>query len=186
MSRVREQAGQAEPVNRHLARIVLYAFLLAFLAARVTVLLIMSRRIPDLYLYLGGTHVHHLNHGIFLLAAVGAYLLLGNPAGRRLTVAAALYGVGLALTFDEFGMWLHLGGGYWQRASWDAIGVVAAALGLLAYAPRRGQSRPCHWWGGGVVLFATGVFVALLVESFSYAGRLLEPRLIEVEQRAPR
>jgi hypothetical protein len=27
----------------------------------------------------------------------------------------------MALTFDEFGMWLHLGGSYWQRASFDAV-----------------------------------------------------------------
>ena len=64
------------------------------------VFLIVSRRIPDVYPHLGGTHVHHLNYGI----------------GR----AATLYGVGLALTFDEFGLWLHLGGGYWQRASFAA------------------------------------------------------------------
>jgi hypothetical protein len=34
----------------------------------------------------------------------------------------------MALTFDEFGMWLHLGGSYWQRASIDASIVVAALL----------------------------------------------------------
>ena len=31
---------------------------------------------PDLYLFLGQTHIHHLNYGIFLLSGVGAYLLL--------------------------------------------------------------------------------------------------------------
>jgi cytochrome bd-type quinol oxidase subunit 2 len=91
--------------DAHLARVVLIAFLLTFIAARVVVFLIMSRRIPDLYLRLGGTHVHHLNHGIFLLAAVGAYLLFFRPEGRRQSIAALVYGIGLALTFDEFGMW---------------------------------------------------------------------------------
>ena len=38
------------------------------------VLLIMARRMPNLYFFLRGTHVHHLNYGIFLLAGVGAYL----------------------------------------------------------------------------------------------------------------
>jgi hypothetical protein len=70
--------------RRHLARVSVFAFLLVFAAARVSVLLIMSRRIPDLYLYVGGTCVHHLNHGIFLLSGGGAYLLLGRPAGRIL------------------------------------------------------------------------------------------------------
>jgi hypothetical protein len=178
-----KQAREAEPTHHHLARVILFAFLLAFVAARVSVLLIMSSRLPDLYLYVGGTHVHHLNYGIFLLAGVGACLLLGRPAGRRLTGVAVLYGVGLALTFDEFGMWLHLGGSYWQRASWDAMGVLAAALGLLAYSPSLKQCRPCHWWGGAVALVAAGVFFALLAESFAYAGRLLEPKLIQMERR---
>jgi hypothetical protein len=34
---------------------------MTFMAARTIVFLIVSRRIPDLYLYLGGTHIHHLN-----------------------------------------------------------------------------------------------------------------------------
>src|SRR5688572_30741649 len=87
-----------------MARRVLAAFVGTFVAARVVVFLIMSRRVPDLFLHVGGTHVHHLNYGIFLLSGVGAYLLFGRPAGRRLSAAAVAYGVGLALTFDEFGM----------------------------------------------------------------------------------
>jgi hypothetical protein len=50
-----------------LGRIVLFSFLLTFILARVVVFLIMSHRLPDLYLHLGGTHIHHLNYGIFLL-----------------------------------------------------------------------------------------------------------------------
>jgi hypothetical protein len=98
-----------------LARTILVSFVLTFIAARITVFLIVSRRIPDIYLHLGGTHVHHLNYGIFLLTGVGAYLLLIRPAGGPLIAAACIYGVGTGLTFDEFGLWLHLGGGYWQR-----------------------------------------------------------------------
>jgi hypothetical protein len=48
------------------------------MAARVVVFLIMSRRIPDLYLHLGGNHVHHLNYGIFLLSGIDAYLLFSG------------------------------------------------------------------------------------------------------------
>jgi hypothetical protein len=84
--------------------------------------------IPDFYVHVGGTHVHHLNFGIVLLSAVGALLLFAAPTGRALDLTALAYGVGLALTFDEFGMWLHLGGSYWQRASFDAIIVVGSVL----------------------------------------------------------
>ena len=40
-----------------IARIVLVAFLITFMAARVLVFLIASRRIPDLFLHVGGTHI---------------------------------------------------------------------------------------------------------------------------------
>ena len=59
----------------------------------------------------------------------------GVPLERR-GLRALLYGLGMALTFDEFGMWLNLGGGYWQRASFDAVIVVLTAFGLIAFAPR--------------------------------------------------
>ena len=93
----------------HLARIVFFVFLLTFMLARIVVFLIMSRRFPDLFLYVGGTHIHHLNYGIFLLAGLGAYFLFGKPEGRSLKMAAVIYGIGMALTFDEFGMWGSVG-----------------------------------------------------------------------------
>jgi hypothetical protein len=121
--------------TNHLARLVLLTFIVTFVTSRALVILIMSRTMPDLFLHVGGTHVHHLNYGIFLLSAVGGYLIFGKPQGTKLDITAILYGIGLALTFDEFGMWVHLGGSYWQRASYDAVTTVAAVLGLIAYAP---------------------------------------------------
>jgi hypothetical protein len=166
------------------ARRILASFVLTFTAARVVVFLIVSRRIPDLYLHLGGTHVHHLNYGIFLLAAVGGYFLLGNPNDSMLGRMATLYGVGLALTFDEFGLWLHLGGGYWQRASFDAVVVIAALLGLFLIAPRLRSFRLHHWATAIVLGVATVVFGVLLVDSFNYADRLLL-RVQIIEQSRP-
>jgi hypothetical protein len=114
-------------LNVHkLARMALFGFILTFVAARVCVLLIMSRTFPNFYFFLKGTHVHHLNYGIFLLAAVAGYAVFRRPVGRAAEATALLYGIAMALTFDEFGMWLHLGGSYWQRASVDAVILVAA------------------------------------------------------------
>src|SRR5690348_4746749 len=114
-----------------LARVALFGFLLTFILARVVVFLIMSRLIPNMYFFLQGTHVHHLNYGIFLLAAVGGYSVFRRPIGRAADLTALMYGVAMGLTFDEFGMWLHLGGSYWQRASVDAVIVVAGVFGLV-------------------------------------------------------
>ncbi len=168
-----------------LARIVLYAFLMTFIAARTVVLLIMSRRLPDLYLYVGGTHVHHLNYGIFLLSLVGAYLLFAHPTGHALSGAGALYGVGLGLTFDEFGMWLNLGGSYWQRASWDAVVIIAGLLALAAFAPAVKQFRPRHWWSAALMAVATLLVSCLLYESLKHAGHAAMPRLLELESQSP-
>lgn len=171
--------------ERRRARLVLFAFLLTFIASRVLVYLIMARRVPDLYFHLGGTHVHHLNYGIFLLVGVGAYLLFARGAATHLSLVAVLYGIGLGLTFDEFGMWLHLGGGYWQRASFDAVVVVASALGLLGFAPPMAQWKPRDTVGAVTLALAILLFGWLLRESFRYAARE-QPRFERLEQDGPR
>lgn len=175
------QTGPSRPsVNsKHLQRIVLMCFVVTFACARLLVLLIMDRAIPDLYLHLGGTHVHHLNYGIFLLSVVGAILLFARPSGRLLDLVAALYGVGLALTFDEFGMWLHLGGSYWQRASFDAVTVVGAALALAAYMP------PIRAWTPR--RFAWAILLLCLLGAFFWRLSLspIVPALHQIESRGP-
>jgi hypothetical protein len=163
----------SDPVAQVIVRVILVAFVLTFIAARIIVFLIVSRRLPDIYLPLGGTHVHHLNYGILLLSLVGGYLLLVRPADRRLRKAAAVYGVGLGLTFDEFGLWVHLGGSYWQRASFDAVVVVGSLLMLIAAAPHLSQFKPHHWFTAVTLALATAVFGVMLVDSFKYADRLL-------------
>lgn len=167
------------------AREVLVAFLFTFIAARVLVYLIMTRHIHDLYLHMGGTHVHHLNYGIFLLSFVGGYLIFGQPAGTLLSLASVLYGVGLALTFDEFGMWLHLGGPYWQRESFDAIVVIAAVLFLFAAAPSIRRFRPRHWATTIALLAALGLFGYILADGTRHFGRRLAPHLHQIEESGP-
>lgn len=116
-----------------LARISLFGFIGTFILARVFVFLIMSKAMPNMYFFMGKTHVHHLNYGIFLLVAVGGYSVFRRPAGKKAELTALLYGVALGLTFDEFGMWLNLGGSYWQRVSVDAVVVVSAVLALIGF-----------------------------------------------------
>ena len=173
-----------EPVaaeSAQLARLALFGFILTFIAARTVVLLIMSHRMPNLYFFLRGTHVHHLNYGIFLLAGVGAFLLFRvcGPRDRRL--AALAYGIAMALTFDEFGMWLHLGGSYWQRASVDAVIVVAAVLGLIAFASAIRSFESRHVKASIAILIALMVFGAVLYDASLRIGRLEGPRLEALE-----
>jgi hypothetical protein len=163
-----EAHHRRETVHR-LARMSLFGFLMTFILARVFVLLIMSKAMPNLYFFMGGTHVHHLNYGIFMLSAVAGYSVFRRPTGRAAEITALLYGVAMGLTFDEFGMWLHLGGSYWQRASVDAVIVVSAFLGLMAFAVTLKRLESHHFWlflallvavaGFGVVLYIGGLHI---------------------------
>ena len=180
MSVTPNSSGHEETSDR-LARRALFAFALTFILSRALVFLIMSRSIPNLFLFLQGTHVHHLNYGIFLLAIVGGYTLFRRPDGRAAEFAATAYGFALALTFDEFGMWLHLGGSYWQRASLDAVIVVAAVIGLVAFAPSLKRLESRHFWGFTVLLLALVGFGVVVVVAGGHLGALVGPTLRELE-----
>ncbi|MGA3172260.1 MAG: hypothetical protein ABSE62_14740 [Chthoniobacteraceae bacterium] len=178
------QSPPASPAKR-LARVVFTTFLLTFIASRVLVILIMAQKVPDLFLHMGGTHVHHLNYGIFLLSAVGAILLFAplNDKGRWWVALA--YGFGMALTFDEFGMWLHLGGSYWQRASFDAVIVILSLLGVIAFRPPLNRMRSHHWAVGGVTLVSVAVFYWMLFKSLHLAEAKVGPKLHSIEESGP-
>jgi len=81
---------------------------------------------------LRGRHIHHLVWGILLLLLTGYGRLtracLGHGMVRLLSM---LYGVGSALTLDEFALWLNLRDVYWGREgreSFEALALFGAAL----------------------------------------------------------
>jgi hypothetical protein len=164
-----------------LARRALFGFIVTFIAARIVVLLIMSNRMPNLYFFMRGTHVHHLNYGIFLLAGVSGYLLFSARCDQDLKRAALGYGVAMALTFDEFGMWLHLGGSYWQRASVDAVIIVAAVLALIGFATAARNFEARHLKAFIVLLIALAAFSVVLYDTSVHIGRVEGPRLEALE-----
>ena len=175
-----EHTFHREPIH-HLARITLFGFLLTFILSRVMVFLIMSDEMPNFYFFLHGTHVHHLNYGIFLLASVCGYSVFRRPMGRASEITALLYGVSLGLTFDEFGMWLHLGGSYWQRASVDMVIVVAALLGLVGFATTLRQFESKHLWASVVLVIVLAGFGVALYTAGAHLGHVMGPRLQDLE-----
>ncbi len=169
-------------LNVHkLARLALFGFILTFILARAFVFLIMSHEIPNFYFFLQGTHVHHLNYGIFLLAAAGGYGVFRRPNGRAAEVTALVYGVAMALTFDEFGMWLHLGGSYWQRASVDAVIIVAAVLALCSYMRSLERFEAHHRVASIIVLLALAGFAAVVYSAGLRLGDVVGPKLHDLE-----
>ena len=86
---------------------------------------------PNLFLTVRGVHVHHFTLGVFLLALVG-FASLVSPK-RAQPWLAAVYGVGLALAFDEFGMWLRLTTNYNLDQSEDVMVGILAFLVIAVY-----------------------------------------------------
>jgi len=164
-----------------LARRALFGFIVTFVLSRVFVFLIMADEMPNLYFFLHGTHVHHLNYGIFLLAAVCGYSVFRRPIGRTAEITALLYGVAMGLTFDEFGMWLHLGGSYWQRASVDAVIVVTALFGLIAFARSLKHFEARHFWAFIVLLTVLAGFGVVLYTTGNRLGNVMGPTLHDLE-----
>ena len=86
----------------------------------------------------GGTHIHHMVWGIFLLLAVGYVRFLRDCVGAGPTpvwlarLMAAAYAAGAALTLDEFTLWLNMRDVYWQLQGWESITAVLIFAGLLS------------------------------------------------------
>ena len=175
-----EHPIRRETVHK-LARHALFSFIITFALARVMVFLIMSKTAPNMYFFLSGTHVHHLNYGIFLLSAVAGYSVFRRPVGRPAEITALLYGVAMGLTFDEFGMWLHLGGSYWQRASVDAVIVVSAVFGLFAFARSLERIEKHHFWAFTVLLVVLAGFAVVLYTTGDRLGDMVGPTLRDLE-----
>ncbi len=112
--------------------LVLVAFLSTFVIVRPgTNLMKSGRKIPVVgRVVVKGTHVHHLVPGIILLLVSG---YLGVAIDRsRLDYVAIAFGIGAALTLDEFALWLNLRDVYWEREGRRSIDAVIAASAILA------------------------------------------------------
>ncbi|MGA3266642.1 MAG: hypothetical protein ABSE16_07460 [Verrucomicrobiota bacterium] len=164
-----------------LARRTLFGFILTFVLSRMFVFLIMAKDMPNLYFFMHGTHVHHLNYGIFLLSAVCGYSVFRRPTERAAEVTALLYGVAMGLTFDEFGMWLHLGGSYWQRASVDAVIVLAALFALVSFARSLKKFESRHLWAFAVLVVVVLGFGVAIYAAGCHLGTVVGPQLEQME-----
>lgn len=146
------------PTNRKLIAIITSSFLVTFAVARLFVYLVLGHLLPNFFLEVRGVHVHHFTYGVFILAGVGLYAILRRPevTTRVYRTMTMIYGVGLALTFDEFGMWIRLEDDYWVRQSYDAVIIVVLILVNLAY------YRSVLSWGREILAFFKNFFARVL------------------------
>jgi hypothetical protein len=82
----------------------------------------------------GGLHIHHLVWGILILILVGYVWLIEQGVGSNwiASVTALLFGVGAALTLDEFALWLNLQDVYWTGTGRESIDAVIIFISLLS------------------------------------------------------
>ncbi|MBA2669805.1 MAG: hypothetical protein H0U67_05480, partial [Gemmatimonadetes bacterium] len=114
---------------------LLIAFLATFALVRFITHSIRAGRFKRVFrnVSAGGTHLHHLVPGIILMLVCG-YLAIALPPGFAREPVAIGFGIGMALTLDEFALWLHLEDVYWAkegRQSVDAVIIVATILVLI-------------------------------------------------------
>ena len=85
----------------------------------------------------GGLHIHHLVWGILLLLIIGYLWLfqvgtgLGESSALASCITSVLYGVGAALTLDEFAIWLNVRDVYWAKEGRESIDAVILFGALL-------------------------------------------------------
>src|SRR6266850_8076966 len=116
-------------MSRNTAVRIAAAFVLTVAAARLVSLLVPRfhwEPIP-------GMHIHHYVYGIFILTAAGYFALIFKGARATMWIAL-LYGLGVGLTFDEFGFWIDppfVRGVRWNTNGLLIVIVMLAAAGLL-------------------------------------------------------
>jgi hypothetical protein len=145
------------------------AVLVTFLVTRTVTRLIRSGSGSGVGLgnfSVAGVHVHHQVFGIVIIIGTGIVLVSVQPQGAALDVAAAVFGVGVGLTVDEFALWLHLEDVYWTREgrkSVDAIFCVLVVTGVLIGGVDfvSGQIGTAAWWSS-VALVAVNLSFSVI------------------------
>jgi hypothetical protein len=158
-SRVKIPIGTAELSLRPMMWMFL-AILITFLVTRLVTRMIRSgsgARAGLSNVRIAGHHIHHQVFGILIIIGTGILLVSEVPRGAALDGAAAVFGVGVGLTFDEFALWLHLEDVYWTdqgRKSVDAIFCVLVITGTLIGGTDfvTGRIGTTAWWSSvGVI-----------------------------------
>jgi len=114
------------------------SFFVTFASVRGMVYCITHQIPPFHFIFVDGRHIHHLVFGILILLAVGYVWLCDVGTGVEgasvlaSRVTSILYGLGAALTLDEFALWLNLRDVYWSREGRSSIDAVILFGSLLA------------------------------------------------------
>ena len=99
--------------------LILISFLITFAIIRIITHLqklnILPNQSNDIF------HIHHLVPGIILLLISGYIGISFWSVHKLRTLMAVLFGIGAALTIDEFALWLYFKDVYWAKQGRDSI-----------------------------------------------------------------
>jgi hypothetical protein len=166
------------------------SFLLTFVGVRILVHRIVNHEGRLQWVVIHGTHIHHLVWGILILLLVGYGWLLDlgrshSPLSIFLSRLMSVgFGVGAALTLDEFSIWLDLEpNAYWSdagRLNIDAIIFFGAVLAVGAGGAPFFRGLHLMWDKGALVGKGLGRGLAFPIRR----ARLLRPH--RVRRSGPR
>ncbi len=159
------------------------SFFFTFLGVRLLVSLVIHNHGPFDWVVVHGRHIHHLVWGILILLLVGyGWLLDLGRSHSPLSIffsrlMSVSYGVGAALTLDEFALWLNLEpNAYWSREgriSIDAVILFGAILAMGAWGAPFFRGLQRMWTKRGLLRPRPGVVLTPIRRV-----RLLRPRRV--------
>lgn len=160
------------------------SFLITFVGVRILVSMIVHNRGPFGWVVVRGHHIHHLVWGILILLLVGyGWLLDLGRSHSPLSIffsrlMSVSYGVGAALTLDEFALWLNLQpDAYWSsqgRLSIDAVILFGSVLAVGAWGAPFFWGLHRMWIKGALFRRGIGRGLAFPIRR----ARLLRPRKV--------
>lgn len=111
--------------------LILLSFLITFFLVRLITHLQRLGILPNQH---GTVHIHHLVPGIILLILSGYVGISFWASDRIRQFMAILFGIGAALTVDEFALWFYLKDVYWARQGRDSVDAVIYVIIIFSIA----------------------------------------------------
>lgn len=131
IDRIKRIYTKLELQERLSQMLILLSFLVTFLVARIVTHLQRLDILPNSQAAL---HIHHLVPGIILILVSGYCGIAYAKEKFVERYMAIIFGIGAALTLDEFGLWLYLRDVYWEKEGRTSIDAVIISVVLLLMA----------------------------------------------------
>ena len=159
--------------DRLVAFLILIAFLITFGLTRLYTRLARTRGWSSGHA--GDIHIHHIVIGMMFILFTGWAALALDPGSPWLEILGVFFGVGAALTLDEFALLLHMKDVYWSqegRSSVDAV-ILATLIGgvvVIGMTPAGLDSSASAYVIAGSITLAVVASVISILKGKLYLG----------------